>query len=252
MRNRWLVLAAVTLSSWLVVRALAEDGITPLPEPVFSKLVEGEAAFLKKALAKGKVTDKVERKVKAVALMIAAYAQNNMGKANAAEMATLRDTALKLIKAVEAKQMPEAKKLAGMLSGKIKADSAVKTAPVPLHSQLKFEYLMRQFSGEAIGGFALERDLESLVEQKGPLDAGQQAKALALAYKIAVISQLAQAYPAPKNGKTKEWLAFGRNTRAAALDLANAVRSGQNVGGAADKLSLSCTKCHDVFKIPNN
>src|SRR5262245_14395679 len=75
MRTRWLALAAVTLSTWLVVRALAGDGAA-LPEPVFAKLVDGDAAFLKKALAKGKLTDKVERKVKAVALMIAAYAQS--------------------------------------------------------------------------------------------------------------------------------------------------------------------------------
>src|SRR5215471_20233753 len=65
MRTRWLALAAVTLSSWLVVRALAKDAIAPLPEPVFAKLVDGDAAFLKKALAKGKLTEKLERKVKA-------------------------------------------------------------------------------------------------------------------------------------------------------------------------------------------
>ena len=244
MRTRWLALAAVTLSTWLVVRALAGDGAA-LPEPVFAKLVDGDAAFLKKALAKGKLTDKVERKVKAVALMIAAYAQSNIAQGNAA---TLRDTALDLIKAVEGKKMAEAKTLAGKLSAKIKPEPGRKATVIALHPHLKFEYLMRQFSGEVIGGFALERELESLVEQKGPLDAGQKDKALALAYKIAIISQLAQAYPPPNNMKNKEWLTFGRNTHAAALDLANAVKGGQNIGGAADKLSLSCTKCHDVFK----
>jgi hypothetical protein len=248
MRTRWLALAAVTLSSWLVVRALAEDA-APLPEPVFAKLVESDAAFLNKALAKGKLTDKVERKVKAVALMIAAYAQANIAQANAA---TLRDTALDLIKAVENKKMAEAKSLAAKLSTKIKPEPGRKPAAVPLHSNLKFEYLMRQFSGEVIGGFGLERDLESLVEQKGALEAAQKDKALALAYKIAVISQLAQAYEPPETDhmkKTKKnWLAFGGNARKAALDLANAVNSGQNVGPAADAVSMTCTKCHDVFK----
>src|SRR5438552_725984 len=171
MRSRCLALAAVALSSWLVVRAPAEDGTTPLPEPVFAKLVQGDAAFLNKALAKGKLTDKVERKVKAVALMIAAYAQSKQGttaKASAADLA-LRDTALSLIKAVEAKQMAEAKSLAAKLSLNIKPEPDGRAAIVPLHTHLKFEYLMRQFSGEVIGGFGLERDMESLVDQKGPL-----------------------------------------------------------------------------------
>src|SRR5260370_30184383 len=195
MRSRWLALAAVTLSSWLVVRAMAETGASPLPEPVFAKLVADDAAFLKKAVARGKVTDKIERKVKAVALMIAAYAQGNMGKANAAEMATLRDTALKLIKAVEGKKMAEAKSLAAQLAGKIKPEPGAKPPIVPLNPHLKFEYLMRHFSGEVVGGFGMERDLESLVEQKGPLEPAQKEKALILAYKIAVITHPAQTYP---------------------------------------------------------
>ena len=251
MRCRCLALAAVTLSTWLVVRALAGEGAA-LPEPVFGKLVDGDAAFLKKALAKGKLTDKVERKVKAVALMIAAYAQSNIAQGNAA---TLRDTALDLIKAVEGKKMAEAKTLAGKLSAKIKPEPGRKATVIALHPHLKFEYLMRQFSGEVIGGFALERELESLVEQKGPLDAGQKDKALALAYKIAVISQLAETYPAPGGAKTKEWRQFGKDSHKAALALANAIRGGQDVGGGggiADKLSMSYTKCHDVFKNANN
>jgi len=251
MRNRWLALAAVTLTSWLVVRALAED---PLPEPVFAKLVETDAAFLKKALAKGKLTDKVERKVKAVALMIAAYAQGKEGKATPAENA-LRDRALALIKAVDGKQMAEAKALAAKLSLSVKPEPGGRMGVVPLQGHLKFEYLMRLYSGEVIGGFGLERELESLVDLKGAVPADQKDKALALAYKIAVISQLAQVYPSPGGAKAKEWRQFGKDSHKAALALANAIRSGQDVGGGggiADKLSMSCTKCHDVFKNANN
>jgi hypothetical protein len=242
MRTRWLALAVVTLSSWLVVRALAGDTI---PEPVFAKLVESDAAFLSKALAKGKLTEKMERKVKAVALMIAAYAQGNIAQPSSA---TLRDTALDLIKAVEGKKMPEAKLLAAKLSPGIKPEPGRKATVVALSPHLKFEYLMRQFSGEVIGGFALERELEDLVEIKGALAGAQKDKALALAYKIAVISQLAQAYPPPGNMKKKEWLAFGKKSHSAAMELVNAVKNGANIGPAADALSTSCTKCHDVFK----
>jgi hypothetical protein len=84
--------------------------------------------------------------------------------------------------------------------------------------------------------------------------ADQKDKALALAYKIAVISQLAQAYPSPGGTKANEWRAFGKESHKAALALANAIRGGQDVGGGggiADKLSMSCTKCHDVFKNAN-
>jgi hypothetical protein len=244
MRTRWLALVAVTLSSWLVARALAAD---PIPEPVLGKLLEHDAAFLKKALAKGKLTDKMERKVKAVALMIAAYAQSKGGKADAAETA-LRDRALALIKAVEDKKMPEAKALAAKLSLSVKPEPGGRMAVVPLHTHLKFEYLMRLYSGEVIGGFGMERDMEDLVAQKGNLTGEQKDKALALAYKIAIISQLAQTYPPPDNTKKKEWLTFGKNTHNAAMELASAVKTGQNIGPVADKLSLSCTKCHDVFK----
>jgi hypothetical protein len=253
MRTRLLALAAVTMSFGMVVIALAQDANTPLPDPVFKKLVTDDAAFLNKALAKGKVTEKIERKVKAVALMIAAYAQSKqgtVGKASAADLA-LRDTALSLIKAVKGKKMAEAKALAAKLSVKINPEPGTRPAVVPLHTHLKFEYLMRQFSGEVVGGFGMERDLESLVDQKGPLTAPQKEKALTLAYKVVIIAQLAHTYPPETdnmNRTKKNWLTFSGNTHRAALALANAVEKNQNVADAADKLSLSCTKCHDVFK----
>ncbi len=202
-------------------------------------------------MVKEKLTKKGQKKVKMAAFMVAVYAQTQSDKANAAGMATLRDTALKLLAAADAGKTDEAKKLAGLIKADIPADPAAKTAPVALEKLLELESVMRVFSSPQVGGFGLEKTLEDLADAKEP-DAAQLEQAALVGQKAAFIAHLAQSYPPEKEEgkKTKAaWAGFATDMKGAALDLAaTAAKKSPDVGKLANKLTTACTKCHDVFR----
>src|SRR5262249_4802259 len=113
--------AAVTVALSLVLGTLVAGGRgqgggkTVLPEAERNQLIAHDAKVIQDALAKGTIDTKPGRKLKATALMLAAYAQGALDGARAKEMATLRDTALKVLQALEDKKVPEAKNLAEAL-----------------------------------------------------------------------------------------------------------------------------------------
>ncbi len=248
---RRIAMASLVLFLGLGCLVLAGGG-SSVPPAELTRLIEQDAKFLQDTLAKSKLDKKTGRKIKGTALMVAAYAQVGMSKDNAPAMATLRDTALKLIKAADADDLSEAKKLAAALSASPKADAAANPAPVAFNAHLELELVMRQFSSERIGGFGMEGELETLVEMKGAAAGAQKDKVLALANKITVIADVARFYPPEKDepkGKTKaNWLGFTDSLRTQAQALADAARTGKDIGTAADNLSKACTKCHDVFR----
>src|SRR5262249_786664 len=167
------------------------------------------------------------------------------------EMASLRDKAIQVIKAVDDEKIDDARKLAAALSAKPAVDPAAKAEKIPLHSHLDFEFLMRQFSGERIGGFAPEAQPEELVDVKGRLEGAKQQKALDLAYKITMLGNLAHSYPKedePKGKTRKAWDTLSTQMRAQSIALADTIRMGKEVSVAANALTVSCTKCHDVFR----
>src|SRR5262249_55420800 len=137
-------------------------------------------------------------RAKAAAFMIAVYAQANTA-GDAKKMATLRDTALKVLKAVDEGNVKEASALAANLTPTPKEDPAAKTEPVMLAKQFEFEQLMNQFSSERIGGFGIEKELESLLESKDALTPPQMEKLTSLGYKLSMVAHIVHAYKDDKN-----------------------------------------------------
>ncbi len=249
MRTRSLGIVAMALAlGWAVWAGVPEVALGPKE---FALLVNPDAKFIQDTLAKDIPDKKTARKVKIAALMIAHYAQSGMTKDNAKAMATLRDKALQIIKVVDEKPA-EAKTLAAALSAKPKAEGNPKTEKIPLHTHLDLELVMRNFSSKEIGGFGLEKELDALIDFKGPLTAEQQQKILLLAGKIVMIANLAQEYIPEKDepkGKTrKNWQIFASGLRDTATGLVEAARKKGDVAETATAVSLSCVKCHDVFK----
>ena len=243
--------AGAFLALGLSFLVLADGPDEALPADVFARLVTQDAKYIQATLVKAKIDKKTARKVKATALMIAQYAQTNMNNTNAKEMATLRDQAIAVIKAVEDEKIVDARKLAATLSAKPKADPVAKTEKIPLSPHLEFEYVMRQFSAERIGGFGLEKELEDLVDIKGPVSGEKQQKVVDIAHKIATIGSLAHAYPPEKDEgkKTKKaWTGLAKQMHEQALALAETAKMGKEVSIAANALTASCTRCHDVFR----
>ena len=82
--------------------------------------------------------------------------------------------------------------------------------------------------------------------------AGNVHQGCTTAQKIAQMGQLVQAYtPALGGKKTKEgWSEYAKEMHAAALELADAAKSKQDaaITKASQKLTASCTRCHDIFR----
>lgn len=237
-------LAGTSLALLLVTALLPakDDPAVSIPSAVVDKLVAEDAAFIQKTLNKAKLIDKNARKAKAAALLIAVFAQIGQEKNPA-----LRDTALKLIAAID--DGKGHKELAGVLSKKIKGGGD--PSPVSFNKHLKLEYLMRAFSSTQVGGFGLEKDLETLGDLKGELSGAEKDKALVVAYKSLAIAYLAHSYlPEVEDGKKtkKAWLEFSARMHKDSQKLVEAINAGTGISAASDKLSTSCTKCHDVFR----
>jgi hypothetical protein len=233
-----------------LVFVAAGHGEGTVAAPDLAKLVNMEVKHINGELSKSTFSKKGQKRVRMAAFMIAVYAQN--AKDNAAAMATLRDQALKLMQAAEAGKADEAKKLAATLVPDIKPNPAAKTAPIALEKQLDLETLMRMFSSDKVGGFGVEKALEDLVDAKG-LDAGQLEKTALLGQKLSLIARLAHAYaPQSDSGsKTKKtWNALATEMETGATELAAAAgaRKDADIGKLANKLTATCTKCHDIFR----
>lgn len=233
--------------SILTVMVLAKDeSAGSIPAAMVEKLVQEDAKFIQKTLGKAPLKDKNARKVKAAALLIAAYCQMSQDKVR--HLPAWRDAALKLIAAVDEGKVPAQIQLAALFSAK---DESVEPRTGPLHKHLKLEYVMRVFSSPQVGGFGVEKDLETLIDSKAPLADEEKNKALLLAYKSLTLGHLIREYvPAEDEGKKtrKSWLEFAAQMHKASQGLVEAVNTGKNVSAAADKLALTCTKCHDVFR----
>ena len=239
-------LSALGLGFFFVVTG---QGQGTLPPGDLAKLLAMEAKNIETELSKSTFSKKGQKKVRMAAFMVAVYAQN--AKDDPAGMATLRDSALKLMKAADAGNAADAKKLAANLKTNIK-DPGAKSAPVALEKELELEYLMRMFSGEKVGGFGLEKALEDLVEAKS-VDAAQLEKTALLGQKIGFIAKVSHGYgPESDSGKKtkKAWNELADEMESAAKELATAAKAnkGSEISKLADKLSGTCLKCHDIFR----
>jgi hypothetical protein len=243
------MLAGFSLCVALVLVA-SGNGQPPVPAKDLERLITQDGKYIQEELAKDKLTKKGKKKVQIAAVMVAAYAHAGSTKANEQSMATLSRQAERVLKAVSDDKLDEARKAAKLLAPDIAPDAAAKPGAFAPEKAVDLEALMRQFSSEKVGGFGMEKALEDLVEAKG-IDF---EKAANLANKTAIISMIAGHSFAPAKDdckKTKSaWTGFAQETKVAALELAAAANAKKeaDVNKLADKLSRTCTSCHDVFR----
>lgn len=252
--NRYAVrigLCALCLAFAVVLCSHGQPPVVAVKE--IEQLVEQDAKAIQATLAKPKFDKKAQAKVKAAAMMIAQYAQAAAAKDNGLKYFALRDQALKLVKAASEGNADEAKKLAGELSVNMKADPNTKAMMIDLHKHSDLLTIMKQFSIERFGGNGLEAALEEAVALVGAPSDKQATDIALLANKISMIAHLANSY-APEtdqNEKTKKnWEAFSVKMQTTAIELAKAAQAKDaEVSKIADRLSMTCVKCHDVFRI---
>ena len=279
--------AALVLGAFLLVIAgsgtAADDKVMiwkpVVPEANLARLVDLNSQTIQEALDDligGKLPktgiQKVHEKAEATAILIAAYAQSGMGRpgANAKQLATLRDNALKVAETVKAKNYPAAKTQAAALAI-TKANPSAKTEPIPLFQPADRDdvlgAVMHLFKPRSVGGLGLEsKPVEARLDgieqkllslnRKAPEDSAfaKEAPALAdLGYQTAILAELALAFtPLKKEGKKdpKDWRQWSMDMRDAAESFTAAAKAQKPKGlvDAAKKLNASCASCHAVFR----
>jgi hypothetical protein len=233
---------------------LASRGQGPaLADKDLRQLVEHDAKAIQTILGKPKFEKKALGKVKAAAVMFAAYAQAAAAEQKNDALFALRDRALEVAKAAHEGKAEQARKLAAELSLDVKVPPGIKPNLVALEKHIDIATVMKQFAADRFGGFSLEKAIDDLVESKGPADDKAAAEIVRLAHKVATIASLARILPpeSDQGNKTKAaWLGFTDKMQAVALDLAKvaSTRKDAEVGPLADRLSQTCVKCHDIFR----
>jgi soluble cytochrome b562 len=226
-----------------------------MPKDVFTQVVNDEAKTLRDAVAKA-ADKKQAGKARSVALMIAVYAQDEAarGGTNAAEMAGLRDTALKLAKAIADGKLDDAKKLAGEIKATGVANPSAKMAPVAVQADFEIDTLMQVFKPERGGGLEWEKKLQMLRDKRSAYTAADFQTLVPLMYRIATIAQPTEAFaPEPMGKKTpEEWIKLSKEMASEALATAELAKKpkpdDKMVKTAVKRLEATCTSCHDKYR----
>ncbi len=223
---------------------------TPLPPVVTGKMIDGDIAFLQKGLAKAPDKAAVPT-LKATAMIIALYAQNNLTGDDAAAMAALRAQALKVVEAIAKKDF----KAASTEAGKLKSPPAsTDTKALKLHELHKFELseVMSAFRN-APRGLNIEKDIREQAKAKAPdakLSGEVAAHSILLGeFMSAMPSEKAAANPANK----KKWDGYTSDMTKLAKDIVDESAKGDKADKALvksklSKLDGSCTACHNEFR----
>ncbi len=224
-----------------------------LTEAELSKIIDDEVQIIQKEFAKPKPD---EKRVRASAFVIALAAQNCKDGGEPRQLAALRDSALKLAEAAGKMKMAEAKKEAGQIATYKKLQNGAELKPVNLKKYVEeLGDAMLVFERTEKGGEGIEKELVTLDTQRKPFAPDQMSdKLLLIAYKAALIAEVALAYDDLAKNQKKDWHNWTDDMRQGAIDLAEAVKSkktkekSKEVKTAIKKLNSACFACHAKFR----
>lgn len=245
---KWLRLAVLGMAMMSLV-GLADGQEVKLPDDDYPKLVDYAVTGIKDAL-KDTGEEANVRKAHTAAVMLAAYAQANLGGKDGQERATVRDAALKLAETIRKEKFADAVKQVNAIP-KLKADPSAKKEKVKLiDAHVRFPDLMNQFDFPPKGGWGIDRELYAhRLGMKGKVPARDlNDKLMLMGYQVAVTGDLAHAKVPAKS--EKEWLQFTADLRAGGAELADSVKKkdGDTAMVAIAKITTTCTNCHKIFR----
>jgi hypothetical protein len=236
------------LAGVAAVIGLATAAETTIPESTTAELIKQDIAFLQKGLAKEPQRKQVPG-LKATAMMIAYYAQQQLGGPKAAEMAGLRDQALKVAEALAAKDYAKAKDAAKALS----SPATGPTNPVELHKMHKIDIseIMAPFRSDRSGGMNIERDIRAQAKTVTdiPLVATIAGRTVAIGeYTLYLPTGQAAANPARK----KKWEDYTKEMLGHAKEIVSEASKPSPDKALLKKklqaLDASCTNCHNDYR----
>jgi len=257
--SRLVLLAAIALlTGFSSSKARTEDNSpwkAVLTDAEFTRLVADETKTLNAALSKSD-EKKMATKAKVAAIMIAAYAQSNMlgNTGKAAQLAGLRDQAIKLSHSIGENKIEEAKSMAAAINPTAPGVAGAKTEAAELHKLLDLDELMTQFKPEQSGGKALEKKIKAYMQKRAALTADEIKDAIGIAYQTAIIAQFTDAMAPDDSGEKKksDWVKWSKEMGELGVNaakLASAAKPDDKaVKAAFKKLDDNCAKCHAIFR----
>ncbi|MGL4422834.1 MAG: cytochrome c [Gemmataceae bacterium] len=222
----------------------------PIPASVAAKAIDADAAHLMKLYDLSKSKKKLEGRMKATALLIAGYAQDNLDGKDGAKMAGVRTQAMKIAEAAGKKDMATAEAATKDLTS-TKGEAGAKPMDLVKAAKLDLHELMDLFGGSVGGGMNLEKDIRA-AKKDGPKDA---ASAEIIAARVSKIADYTLELPPEFGGKKKkeDWEKWTKDMKKTADDiLVEAAK-----GGSADMAKMkklfsgldgTCSNCHGVFR----
>jgi hypothetical protein len=238
---------------WLSAAGGAEgDKEQFLPDSEYAKMVKRSVKGIQNALKGNPGAESLE-KARTAAVMIAAYAQQNLDGPDGQQRATVRDAALKLADLIKAKKLDEAAKLAGTLAT-LPADPNAKKDKVKLvDAYIGPADIMHQFRLKNEGGWGIFGHLQSIQTKQYkemPRDEINENFVLEM-YQVAVSGDLANGYT--HKAKPKEWAQYTDELRRSSLELAEALKAKdvKNSPTILSKLTTTCFNCHKLLKVKN-
>lgn len=248
MQTRWIRrLAGVT--GLVAVVSLAQAADPVVPAATASALIKQDIAFLQKGLAKEPQRKQLPG-LKATAIMVAAFAQEQMSGPDAAKMAALRDQALKVADLLAAKDYAKAKDAAKALDT---PPAATSTGKVEIHKHAKFDIseAMAPYRSVRSGGMDMERNIRK--QSKDPSD---MALIKDLAAHSIILGEFTRHLPtgqaSANAARLKKWEAYSDESISHAKDvLAEAGKAKPDKAILKKKLVVldtSCTNCHNEYR----
>ncbi len=228
-------------------QSVAKD---PLPAGTSAKLIAAEVENIQLGLEKTPLTKGGIKGLKSASMLLALNAQNNMEGADAAKMAGLRDSALKVAAALEAGKVGDAKTAAKALSAPAAGD-AKKMVKLAEQSKFSLDEAMGLLSSARAGGLNIENDFKDRDVEKTMKD---PKKVELYAARIALIGQYSlDLAPSDANGaKKKKWEDWSKEMTQLSNDLAvEAAKAKPDTAAMKKKIGLvnkNCADCHNEFR----
>lgn len=221
------------------------------PENIVEAVIKDASERVQMVLATNPGGKNTAALVRTNALVVALAA--NAGS-RSERLALARDVALQLADAAKGQKLDTgtARRQAAVLAAfpDIRA-AVVRTPRPPLKEQFDLGEVMNIFAKVGKGGHAIEQELLTMGQRKGPFPPNQLSeRVVADAYKTAWVADLSREHEDAAKGKLKPWQDLCDDMRAAALDLAVAARAQQPgpAKAAVTRLNTSCTRCHEQFR----
>lgn len=255
-RSRGLGAVALLLGLWLVVVGVgdgAQGGKEQLlPDAEYPKMVKRNVKAIQDAF-RGEQSAEMVEKAKTCAVLIAAYAQQNLQGPDGQKRATVRDAALKVADLIKAKKFAEAAKLADTLAT-LEADPKAKKEKIKLiDDHVAYYELMHQFRHLKDGGWGIFGHLQRIQTKfykEMPREELNEGFVLEM-YQVAVSADLVNGHV--HKARPKEWEEYTGKLRKSSLELAEALkaRDAKSSPLILSELTTTCFNCHKLLKVKN-